>query len=141
MPQLPEMGSIGADSWGRGRLITGNKLIDQGRIPISHKNIRKIPWNKRLKSYENLVCENSEHADLVIMGFSLDKITQEKGQFFNSFDKIKENENWKNIPVVFLTARTDRVAKNAGGFLAEDYIEKPFEIDDLLQRIKIAINK
>jgi amino acid transporter len=67
-----------------------NRLIDQGRIPISHKNVQKIPWNKRLKSYENLVCENSEHADLVIMGFSLDKIIKEKGQFLKSFDKIKE---------------------------------------------------
>jgi hypothetical protein len=67
-----------------------NRLINQGRIPISHQNIRKIPWNKRQKSFDNLVCENSEHSDLVIMGFSLDKIIQEKGQYFKSFDKIKE---------------------------------------------------
>lgn len=67
-----------------------NKLIDQGRIPISQKNVRKIPWNKKLKSYENLVYENSEHADLVIMGFSLEKIVEEKGQFFTSFEAIRE---------------------------------------------------
>jgi amino acid transporter len=67
-----------------------NRLIDQGRIPISTKNVRKIPWNKRKKSFENLVCENSEHSDLVIMGFSLDKIIRENGQYFKSFEKIKE---------------------------------------------------
>jgi len=67
-----------------------NKLIDQGRIPISHKNVQKIPWNKKLKTYENLVCDYSENADLVIMGFSLNKIIQEKGIFFKSFTKIKE---------------------------------------------------
>ncbi len=67
-----------------------NRLIDQGRIPISQNNVRKVPWNKKLKSYDNLVCENSEHADLVIMGFSLDKIIEEKGQFFNAFNSIKE---------------------------------------------------
>ena len=50
--------------------------------------------------------------------------------------KIKENKAWKNIPIIFLTARTDRVAKNAGGFLAEDYIEKPFEISDVKSRIE-----
>jgi len=55
---------------------------------------------------------------------------------WKTFDKIKENDNWKKIPVVFLTARTDRVAKNAGGFLAEDYIEKPFDLTDLHERIQ-----
>ena len=49
--------------------------------------------------------------------------------------KIKENPRWKDIPIVFLTARTDNVAKNAGGFLGEDYVEKPFEIKDLKERI------
>ncbi len=55
---------------------------------------------------------------------------------WKTFDKIKENESWKGIPIVFLTARTDRVAKNAGGFLGEDYVEKPFEINDLKVRIE-----
>lgn len=67
-----------------------NRLIDNGRIPISQKNVNKIPWNKKLKTYEHLVCDSSENADLVIMGFSLDKLSQEKGIFFKSFDKIKE---------------------------------------------------
>jgi CheY-like chemotaxis protein len=52
------------------------------------------------------------------------------------FDRIKENPAWSNIPVIFLTARTDRIAKNAGGFLGDDYVEKPFEIVDLKKRIE-----
>ena len=61
---------------------------------------------------------------------------------WETFDKIKENEQWKDIPIVFLTARTDRVAKNAGGFLGDDYIEKPFEIIDVKERIdKILLEK
>jgi len=67
-----------------------NQLIDQGRIPISHKNVQKIPWNKKRTSYETFVSEHSERADLVIMGFSLDKLTQEKGEFFKGFSKIKD---------------------------------------------------
>ena len=55
------------------------------------------------------------------------------------FDRIQENPNWKNIPIVFLTARTDKVAKTAGSFLGADYIEKPFEIKDLKDRIDKAI--
>jgi CheY-like chemotaxis protein len=57
------------------------------------------------------------------------------------FDKIKDNPNWSNIPVVFLTARTDDLAQDAGQILADDYIEKPFEIQDLLNRIERVIKK
>ncbi|TDI94141.1 MAG: amino acid permease [Caldithrix sp.] len=67
-----------------------NQLIEQGRIPISQNKVQRMPWNKRAKSYQSLVCENSEDADLVIMGFSLNKVTQEKGEFFKRFKNIKE---------------------------------------------------
>ena len=60
---------------------------------------------------------------------------------WETFDKLKENTSWGTIPIVFLTARTDRVARNAGGFLGEDYIEKPFELAELKQRINEIINK
>ena len=51
------------------------------------------------------------------------------------FNKIKSQPQWKNIPIVFLTARTDDIAKDAGGFLADDFINKPIEIDELNDRI------
>jgi len=50
-------------------------------------------------------------------------------------EKIRKNQSWKDIPIVFLSARTDRVAKDAGGFLAEAYVEKPCKITDLKQAI------
>ena len=57
------------------------------------------------------------------------------------FDKLKENQEWKNIPVVFFTMRKDKVAEKAGMFLGEDYIEKPFEIMDLKRRIDKVLKK
>lgn len=51
------------------------------------------------------------------------------------FERIKGHESWRNISIVFLTARVDMVARNAGNFLGDDYIEKPFEIKDLKKRI------
>ena len=67
-----------------------NKLIDQGRIPISQKNVQKIPWNKEKQSYDQLVSEHSIGADLVIMGFSLHKLTEEHGDFFKRFTDIQD---------------------------------------------------
>ena len=58
------------------------------------------------------------------------------------YKKLRENQSWKNIPIIFITARTDQIAKNAGNFYGEDYIEKPFEIVDLKKRIdKVIKNK
>ncbi len=57
------------------------------------------------------------------------------------FEKIKENNSWSKIPIIFLTARTDDIAKNAGGFLGEDYIEKPYNVEDLRNRINATFEK
>jgi DNA-binding response OmpR family regulator len=54
-------------------------------------------------------------------------------------DQIKKNPSWSSIPIIFLTARTDRTAKNAGSFLGDDFIEKPFDIIDLKRRIEIVL--
>jgi hypothetical protein len=67
-----------------------NRLIDKGRIPISNQRVNKIPWNRRAKSFEVLVSENSNVADLVIMGFSVSKLQEDKGAYFKRFDTIND---------------------------------------------------
>ena len=67
-----------------------NQLINNGRIPISNKNVKRIPWDKNVKNFEALVVENSNAADLVILGFSISKLINEKGAFFQKFDNINE---------------------------------------------------
>jgi amino acid transporter len=84
-----------------------NWLIDQGRIPISRKNVRKIPWNKDKTSYEALVTEHSEEADLVIMGFSLKKLVKEKGSFFSRFKSIEDILFVQAGQKIVITAETE----------------------------------
>jgi CheY-like chemotaxis protein len=57
------------------------------------------------------------------------------------FDKIRANQKWKKIPIIFLTARSDGLAKSAGSMIADDYIEKPVEIKELKTRIDNILNK
>lgn len=56
-------------------------------------------------------------------------------------DRLRENSLWKNIPVVFLTARTDERAKKYSSSVCEDYIRKPFDINDLQKRIDNILKK
>lgn len=56
-------------------------------------------------------------------------------------DRLRENPTWKNIPVVFLTARRDDFAKEASNSVCKDYIEKPFDIKDLEKRISKILKK
>ena len=50
--------------------------------------------------------------------------------------KLKENPKWKHIPIVFLTAKGDTMSVGMGGLAAVDYIVKPFDIKDLMTRVK-----
>lgn len=60
---------------------------------------------------------------------------------WETYKKLKDNDKWKNIPLVFLTVRTDRIVKEAGGFLNDDYIEKPFKVPELKARIEKILRK
>jgi DNA-binding response OmpR family regulator len=57
------------------------------------------------------------------------------------FDKLRANQKWKSIPVIFLTARSDGLATSAGAMIADDYIEKPIDINELKTRIDNVLNK
>ena len=57
------------------------------------------------------------------------------------FTKLKENPEWREIPVVFLTAKTDPYSKGFGKRAATDYIEKPCDIKNLERRIDKILKK
>lgn len=74
---------------------------------------------------------SNEIPDLILLDIMMPKMNG-----WETFKKIQQNPEWKNIPVVFLTARTDEFAENAGKFLATDYIIKPFDVEEFRQRIE-----
>lgn len=80
--------------------------------------------------------EDDQIPDLILLDIMMPGMSG-----WETYQKIKGNEVWKNIPIIFLSARTDRIAKEAGGFLGEDYIEKPFKVPELKERIDKILNK
>ena len=80
--------------------------------------------------------ESGERPDLILLDIMMPQMSG-----WEIYKKIRENIPGEKIPIVFLSARTDRIAKDAGGFLAEDYIEKPFKVPELKERIDKILKK
>ncbi len=57
------------------------------------------------------------------------------------YDQLRDNPQWTNIPIIFITARADRIAKEAGSFLGDDYLEKPVGEHQLLNSIENVLQK
>lgn len=59
---------------------------------------------------------------------------------FETCRQLKENPKTKNIPVIFMTARSDLVDKVKGLKIgAVDYITKPIEYEEVLARINVHL--
>jgi CheY-like chemotaxis protein len=80
--------------------------------------------------------EKNDKPDLILLDIMMPEMDG-----WEVFDKIKANPSWQDIPVIFLTARSDDLAANAGSMIAEDYIEKPIDIEELKTRIENVLKK
>ena len=81
------------------------------------------------------LCETKENPDLVLLDIMMPEISG-----WDIAAKIKENPDWKKIPIVFLTAKGDTMSIGMGNLTAVDYIVKPFDLKDLEKRLKKIFN-
>lgn len=78
--------------------------------------------------------KNKETIDLILLDWMLPKL--------DGLGVLRRIRKESQVPVIMLTARNyigDKVAGLDGG--ADDYITKPFEIEELLARIRVAIRR
>jgi len=80
---------------------------------------------------------NTELPDLIILDLMLpDADGMEVCKF------LKNNENYKHIPIIILTARSDEMEKVLGLELgADDYVTKPFSPRELVARVKAVLRR
>lgn len=55
--------------------------------------------------------------------------------------RIKQNDRWRSVPIVFLTAKGDEMSVGIGHLASEDYIVKPFDIMKLKDCVKRILTK
>ena len=81
--------------------------------------------------------EAGEKPDLILLDLMMPGMDG-----FSVFDKLKARQSpYSSIPIVFLTAKKDKDSVDVGELFGEDYIEKPFEFDDLIKRVEKVLNK
>ena len=79
---------------------------------------------------------NSSHPDLVILDIRLPDIDG-----FTVAERLRSNRRTGDIPIIFLTERRERTDRLRGLSLrAEDYITKPFDIQELRLRVRNALH-
>jgi len=108
--------------------------------------VETVRFPLELEGYNVLVSYNGEDAlsqarkerpDLIILDLMLPKLDGYKVCRLLKFD-----ERYKHIPILMLTAKTQEKDKILGMETgADEYITKPFEIDDLLRKVKAHLNK
>lgn len=61
---------------------------------------------------------------------------------YGVYDELKKNADTATIPFIFLTAKVEKSDIREGMNLgADDYITKPFDIEDLMTSIKVRLDK
>lgn len=76
----------------------------------------------------------SEYVDLAIVDIMM--------PVMNGFDLVEEMKQFKDIPVIMLTAKSQSADKLRGFSLGiDDYVTKPFDPDELLARVKTILKR
>jgi len=80
--------------------------------------------------------KNGEKPDLILLDIMMPNMDG-----WEVINKIHANYDWNKIPIIFLTAKVDDFTKTFASSIAMDFIEKPFEIADLRNRIYSVLKK
>jgi two-component system alkaline phosphatase synthesis response regulator PhoP len=107
---------------------------------------KAISFSLTAEGYTVLVSYNGEDAlnqarkenpDLILLDIMLPKLDGYKVCRLLKFD-----ERYKHIPILMLTAKTQEKDKIVGMETgANEYITKPFDVDELTEKIKAYLNK
>jgi len=103
--------------------------------------VETVRFPLEMEGYQVLVSYNGEDAlnqarkenpDLIILDIMLPKLDGYKVCRLLKFD-----ERYRHIPILMLTAKTQEKDKLLGKETgADEYITKPFEINELLEKVK-----
>jgi two-component system KDP operon response regulator KdpE len=134
-----DRGTVGEPQAGGAGAVSSRVLVVDDEMPI----LRALGTNLRARGYQVDLARTGEEAlqlaarhrpDAVILDLGLPSIT--------GIEVIEGLRGWTTVPVIILSARgaeRDKVAALDAG--ADDYVTKPFGMDELLARLRAALRR
>lgn len=95
------------------------------------------------QNYQFHRAKNGQQAVLDALSYRPDVMLLDLGlPDLDGIDIIKKVRSWSNMPIIVVSARSDdrdKVAALDAG--ADDYLTKPFSVDELLARLRVALRR
>ena len=106
--------------------------VKEGLMSISNYEIQTVISGEKCME----ILESGDLPDLILLDIMMPGIDG-----WEVASRIKQNKKWKNLPLIFLTAKTDELSRGLGSLTSDDYVGKPFEMVDLKERIDRVLAK
>ena len=102
-----------------------------------------ISTTLKVNKYNYLVATSGNEAIMLSVSHKPDIILLDLGlPDMDGVEIIKNVREWSNIPIIVISARSEDTDKiEALDFGADDYITKPFSVEELLARIRVATRR
>lgn len=105
--------------------------------------VKTLVMNFRARGYRTLSAGGAKAAAALVAENSPDAMVLDLGlPDMDGADLIASIRSWSNIPILVLSGRTELDRKlNALKLGADDYISKPFEIDEVIARVEAVLRR
>ena len=102
-----------------------------------------ISTTLKVNKYNFLIASSGNEAIMLAVSHKPDIILLDLGlPDLDGVEIIKNVREWSNIPIIVISARSEDKDKiEALDFGADDYITKPFSVEELLARIRVATRR
>ena len=102
-----------------------------------------ISTTLKIHNYDFLTAQNGERAILLATSHNPDAILLDLGlPDIDGVEVIKKIRTWSNTPIIVISARAEDSDKiNALDCGADDYLTKPFSVEELLARLRVALRR
>ncbi len=114
-------------------------LVTEDDTPIRNLIITTL----RTHDYKYLTAVNGAEAVMMASSHNPDVLFLDLGlPDMDGIEVIKQIRSWSNMPIIVISARSDDADKiealDAG---ADDYLTKPFSVEELLARLRVTIRR